>query len=467
MPTRHPTAMELNKITIAEMKATPWMRFPDDMLEEEESAEMEGNNKHLIVRQPRGLVITGDLIDHGSDAQKCKSELDDWENLYGLHGARYLPWPVYEGFGNHDGGNLTVASGECNDVRVNMGRRNQRRLLSGRLASLSDNRLHYSWDWGPLHLVQLNLYPGDGKEASEWPPSANGTREPGSFQYPEFSLEFLIKDLRENVGRSGRPVILFMHYGFDSYWSALWWTDHERTLLADALAAYNVAAIFVGHTHVAQTYSWEGYDVFNSPTAARGMLLPHGTTLLPPQFFVVQLELGKKHYSGGRGTLRVALREGAGWHATMRSVKVVELGVEDGSGGGGGGGGGDGSSSSGSSSRDGDANAAAAAEAVAEGEAVATIATRAKHAVGAAFGTEPGGVLEAWRVAQEHGGHVHEHVPAQQVVAAEKEAAQHGPGAADSRSAQRQGVGWDAARAASEADPLFVDERERFAGGRA
>jgi hypothetical protein len=50
----------------------------------------------------------------------------------------------------------------------------------GRLgvSSVSPNNLHYSWDWGPLHLVQLNLYPGTiGDEVS---PAAQ-KQPPGTF----------------------------------------------------------------------------------------------------------------------------------------------------------------------------------------------------------------------------------------------------------------------------------------------
>jgi hypothetical protein len=47
-------------------------------------------------------------------------------------------------------------------VRANIQHRNEAMgaHMRPRLRSTSSNGLHYSWDWGQLHLVQLNLYPG-------------------------------------------------------------------------------------------------------------------------------------------------------------------------------------------------------------------------------------------------------------------------------------------------------------------
>eukprot|EP00955_Chlamydomonas_euryale_P055781 356209-Chlamydomonas_euryale.AAC.11 len=43
------------------------------------------------------------------------------------------------------------------------------RLRSNKLSGLSSNGLHYSWDWGPLHLIHLNLYVGSEHEpAAPW-----------------------------------------------------------------------------------------------------------------------------------------------------------------------------------------------------------------------------------------------------------------------------------------------------------
>ena len=70
----------------------------------------------------------------------------------------------------------------------------------------------------------------------------------------ELSLDFLHADLRDNVGSSNCPVIVFMHYGFDEYWSQLWWTKHERKRYKAMASKCNMVASFVGHTHVCLMY---------------------------------------------------------------------------------------------------------------------------------------------------------------------------------------------------------------------
>lgn len=70
-----------------------------------------------------------------------------------------------------------------------------------------------SWDWGPVHFVALNLYPGDYyHQAAEW--------MHGSWKEPEGAFSFLQDDLRRNVGASQRPVVLYHHYGMDPGWCA-------------------------------------------------------------------------------------------------------------------------------------------------------------------------------------------------------------------------------------------------------
>ncbi|GAX82057.1 hypothetical protein CEUSTIGMA_g9485.t1 [Chlamydomonas eustigma] len=242
-----------------------------------------------------GLVLTGDLINDGSDVSKCTSQWNQWESVYGMslrQDSSLLP--IFEGFGNHDGGN-TSAEHECNIVRRAVQLRNT--LRSSRIRNISPGTLHYSWDWDELHLVHLNLYPGEEHEfAQEW--------MHGSWQYPEYSRSFLEADLAENVGDSERPICIFFHYGFDGYWSQLWWTDHERALFLETVSKYNVLAIFVGHTHVAMTYQWEGIDIVNSPSTVQG----NDKGPLPPSFMVAELNFDS-------GVFRVAQREGSGWGA--------------------------------------------------------------------------------------------------------------------------------------------------------
>jgi cytolysin (calcineurin-like family phosphatase) len=65
---------------------------------------------------------------------------------------------------------------------------------------LSANGLHYSWDWGRVHLAMLNLYPGNQGKGSQG----------SALNSPSYSLQFLVEDLKR-VDPSA-PVILFFHY---------------------------------------------------------------------------------------------------------------------------------------------------------------------------------------------------------------------------------------------------------------
>ena len=105
----------------------------------------------------------------------------------------------------------------------------------------------YSWDWGGLHLVQSHRFAGDTDKGA-----VDG-------------LPWLKQDLAAHAG-DGRPVILFQHYGWDTFsierWDPAastfdddgsgephWWSEEDRDALLAAIAGYNVIGIFHGHEH--------------------------------------------------------------------------------------------------------------------------------------------------------------------------------------------------------------------------
>jgi hypothetical protein len=200
-----------------------------------------------FVRTPRGVIIPGDLLDEGNApdaAEIWKLFTDD----YGVNGEGRLIYPIYEGAGNHDGDPDKPA-------RLGIKSRN---LLRSAIKNISPDGLHYSWDWGQVHFVQLNLFPGSAGDdvINPW-----GRTFEGDWKYPQHSLEFLIDDLAKNVGSSGRPVILLQHYGWDD-WSKGWWSENERTAYYDAIKIYHVIAIFWGHSHFGQLIPWNGIPTF-------------------------------------------------------------------------------------------------------------------------------------------------------------------------------------------------------------
>lgn len=187
------------------------------------------------VGRPRGVIHTGDITNDG--------KVEQWQMFvrdYGLTGGDgRLAWPVYETFGNHDGGaGLPVRNGirERNKNRVGV-------------SEVSENGLHYSWDWDGVHFVSCGV-------------SVGTTTHPYD---PENSFEFLEKDLKQNVGSSGRPVIVFHHFGFDKAHSLSWWPEKWRTNYYALIKDYNVIAILQGHAHESFIYQWNGIDVYHPP----------------------------------------------------------------------------------------------------------------------------------------------------------------------------------------------------------
>jgi cytolysin (calcineurin-like family phosphatase) len=200
-----------------------------------------------VVAEPRGLVLVGDLLEAGG-SETAPASWSEFVADFGVAGEGRLRFPVYEGVGNHDGGAEHVAR---------RGVRQRNRLRPG-VTGISENGLHYSWNWSGVHFVHLNLFGGSAGDdiINPW-----GRKFEGSWKYPEHSLEFVAADLERNVGDSGRPVVIFQHYGWDE-WGLGWWSEAERDALYRAIKPYNVAAIFWGHTHNIQRIDWRGIPTF-------------------------------------------------------------------------------------------------------------------------------------------------------------------------------------------------------------
>lgn len=202
------------------------------------------------VRAPFALLHAGDCIDTGDKANE-KAQQTEWAAFaagFGLTGKDgKLKVPVYEVHGNHDsprGDGLAVKK---------IAERNKNRPG---VASVSKNGVHYSWDRGGVHFVALGIVVGEVKEF------ARKRRYP-----PLDSLEFLVADLKEKVGTSGKPVVILHHVDMLRY--ALAATDDKAAANKEwdpadvkgyfaALKGYNVAAIFYGHTHARNVYKWDG-----------------------------------------------------------------------------------------------------------------------------------------------------------------------------------------------------------------
>lgn len=205
-----------------------------------------------IVRTPRGVIAPGDLLDKGYDPKTSQHKWDEWVADFGLHGGDgVLGFPVFEGIGNHDGPPVKSIP------RARIRERNKERKG---LTEISENGLHYSWDWDHVHFVNTNLFPGDGPE------DVMGVSKPD--HDPEMALDFLKKDLAKHVGDSGKPVVVITHYGVLGG-MADWWTPEAKERFHQAIAKYNVIGIFNGHSHGMDYIMWKDILTVHCGTTAR------------------------------------------------------------------------------------------------------------------------------------------------------------------------------------------------------
>lgn len=220
-----------------------------------------------------GVLVVGDLIDSldkngGNYPAMQRFEWDRFLADYGLLGTDGgLPYPVYETWGNHDGpqGHSFLISDIATRNRSRVG-----------VTNISSNGLHYSWDFGPVHFVQLGMFAGEGDKRRE-----------GHHYAPRSSLEFLRSDLKTQVGASGRPVILGFHLhpnGPEYDWPA-----EDLQAFWDVMGPYQIAALFHGHTHGSppSRMRWdgvkfgrgEGLDVFNPDDSGAAKTDPKDPTV--------------------------------------------------------------------------------------------------------------------------------------------------------------------------------------------
>lgn len=204
-----------------------------------------------IVLAPKGVIHAGDCIDTG-DKSSVKMQQTEWAafaDVFGLNGSDgKLKVPVYEVHGNHD-------SPRGDGMAI--GKIVERNRTRPGLVNLSGNGLHYSWDWGRVHFVNLGIVVGRS-------PAGERRRR----YAPLGSLDFLVNDLRDKVGESGRPVVITHHIDVLRYAKALPVEDKDAEKMEwdpadvkgfhDALRDYNVAAILYGHTHARNVVRWDG-----------------------------------------------------------------------------------------------------------------------------------------------------------------------------------------------------------------
>jgi hypothetical protein len=253
------------------------------------------------VAEPRAVIVAGDLADVVDDPRHWEC----YKRFFDPNGGALLRYRTFELIGNHD---LSpgLSAGGLSPVQREFIERNRHRR--GDEFHFDADHYHYSWNWGPLHLVNLNLFPGNR-------PRPVYHRE-APWNDPRNSLDFLRDDLKTQVGDSGRPVVLIWHYGLRGWGLEKWWTPEDVANLKEAIAPYNVVLILHGHEHAYARYEWEGYPVFMcpSPQQDRDPKTP-GIPSTPKGFLVVRLK-GKD--------LQIAHHHNNGWGETW--TRGISLG---------------------------------------------------------------------------------------------------------------------------------------------
>ena len=218
---------DFNRATVLEMNRISELDWP----------EKSGGGK---IAKPRGVIMPGDLIDDGDRAENGRNLSGEQFKLFaadfGLDGTDgLLKYPVFEGWGNHDGPpEGKEKHGFSTQARIKQ--RNVIRKEKQLVSNISANGLHYSWDWDDVHFVQLNIYPADRQR--------DGVRYSPVWHDPQGALAFLKEDLARQVGDSGRPVVLTSHCGFDTNW----WAPEDWAEAYAAARPYNVILYIFGHT---------------------------------------------------------------------------------------------------------------------------------------------------------------------------------------------------------------------------
>lgn len=249
-----------NRLTVLEMNQIETRTWPGEL----------GGDP---IQPPRGVLMLGDCIDDGDRVIQGKHVSPEQYRFFvrdfGLDGTDgFLRYPVFETWGNHDGPPVGKERHGFS-FQAQLKRRNRRRKAKGLISDISANGLHYSWDWDDVHFVSLGIYPADKQR--------EGVRYSAVWHDPQGALTFLKKDLAEQVGHSGRPVVLMSHCGVDTDW----WTPADWREFYDAAKPYNVVLYLYGHTGTGvRHWAPEGEE-------AKWLCINDGNTTTG--FFVIQI----------------------------------------------------------------------------------------------------------------------------------------------------------------------------------
>lgn len=251
----------------------------------------------------RGVIVSGDLTQNAR-AQGSVAGVSFGGDELGayLSSIRFAPWFGFEGLGNHDvepgDDEFPISLNNPQGMIEFIAEKARGTIPTNRRDKENNQAPNYSWDWHDVHFVQLNVAPANGFIDPDGP---DGDTVPLMMRD---ALAFLQADLALNVGSTGRPVVLFHHYGFDSFSTDGWWADVHRRDYWNAIANYNVIGIFTGHRHYTRTgTSWRNPFVKPASTIDR----PDGRTEIPA--YVAGAALGGDSTTNDGVALHVEINE--------------------------------------------------------------------------------------------------------------------------------------------------------------
>ena len=297
-----------------------------------------GRNNPLSV--PRGVVTTGDITHYGQP-QELGSFRAFYEMGNGYPGS--IQFPVYVGLGNHDVDGTCSQPIPPSSCAERMFKYVEERMKGcGGVTDFDPGSRSYSWDWGQVHLVQLHKWAGDTIYGGA---SDNNNKPPATHAD---GLQWLTDNLRNTVGTSGRPVILFQHYGWDPFSLGItnnnspWWSTANQNTFLNIIKDYNVVAIFSGHGHLSNSglYSVQVTDssgkkktIWNFSGTTGGEGVPQSPAADPTSnpngsFFAVHItpsfmDVGEYEWSPNSGGALVLKQGGANCSRMVTGVDVT------------------------------------------------------------------------------------------------------------------------------------------------
>lgn len=208
------------------------------------------------VGTPRGVIHGGDIID---GYEGLAAEWSNFTAQFGLDGTDgVLNVPVYENFGNHDlhypvtGITGLIANRNLSRPGVTH--------VSGTYqyppnayGGAAVSGVHYAWQWGPVHFVNVNVRVGDSP-----------------YRYPSAGSHTFLREYLENVvGGSGAPVFIVHHLNPGAGESD--WPAADQAAFRDLIKDYNVVGILHGHLHGPFTVTTlDGFRVFKTSDFSTG-----------------------------------------------------------------------------------------------------------------------------------------------------------------------------------------------------